>query len=121
MPLRNSNLIQYIIFLGCCLSFVKCKVPQANKEAPEINKMLKNKHFRINLPETHDSGYLWQLRGDFNEKVLVELNAVWHGNEKGVDFNFKPLSIGQTTINFVLIKYHDTLAAKRFVVKIVDN
>jgi hypothetical protein len=121
MLLKNTRVINRIIFLGVCLSCINCKVPQAKKEMPQINEMHKKNIFRINLPEKHDSGYIWQLNRNFNTKVVEELNAVWHGNEKGVDFNFRPLSTGQVTLNFMLTKYHDTLDMKSFIVKIIDN
>jgi hypothetical protein len=121
VPLKNTHIISNIIFLGVCLSFIKCKVPQAKKEWPAINEMHKKNLFRINLPEKHDLGYIWQLNRNFNTKIVEELNAVWHGNEKGVDFNFSPLSVGQTTLNFMLIKYNDTINTKAFIVKIIDN
>lgn len=121
MLLKNISLNKCSIFIEVFLCLVSCQVPQAKKEAPQINELNKETIFRINLPEDHNSGYIWQLNRNFNNAVLEELNAVWHGNEKGVDFNFRPLSKGQTTLNFVLTKYNDTLERKDFIVKIFDN
>jgi predicted secreted protein len=109
-------------FLVCLLVFIcSCSLPQLNKEAPEINTVEKNKKFRINLPENHNTGYLWQLSTGFDQTVAEELNAVWHGNEKGIDFNFKAGESGQTTFTFVLRKHTDTSNVKSFIVKIIDQ
>lgn len=121
MLLKSIKLNKSIIFTGLFLFLISCKLPQAKKEAPQINEINKETIFRINLLENHNSGYIWQLERNFNNAVVGELMAVWHGNEKGIDFNFKPLSTGQTTLNFVLTKYNDTLDRKGFIVKIIDN
>jgi len=94
---------------------------EIKKEAPEINQVPKNSKFRIILPENHTNGYLWQLNNDYDQKVIEQLNEVWHGNEKGIYFNLKALSAGQTTLTFVSRKYTDTAEIKFFIVKIADN
>ncbi len=98
-----------------------CSLPQLNKEAPAVNEVKAHAKFRISLPENHSTGALWQLDQNYDRSVVEELNAVWHGNEKGIDFNFKTLSAGQTTLNLTLRKYKDTLNVKSFVVRIPDN
>jgi predicted secreted protein len=79
------------------------------------------KQFRINLPEDHSTGYGWQLSQDYDTRLLRHISDVWHGNDKGIDFNFKALSAGQLTLTLVSRKYTDTAATKQFVVKILPN
>lgn len=98
-----------------------CSLPKLEKEAPKINEVKNRAKFRINLPENHTTGYLWQLSPDFDRNVIENLGPVWHGNEKGIDFNLKTSAVGQTTLNFVLRKYTDTLDVKNFIIKIVEN
>ncbi len=107
--------------VGLLILMSGCTLPQLNKEAPEINTVEKNKKFRINLPENHSTGYLWQLSAGFDKTVAEDLNAVWHGNEKGIDFNFKSGESGETTLTFVLRKHTDTSNVKSFIVKITDQ
>lgn len=111
-----------IIFLFCLLFVLNgCTLPQLDKETPSVNEVGIHTKFRINLPENHTTGYLWQLNQNFDKALLEEMNAVWHGNEKGIDFNFKSLKVGETTLTFVLRKHTDTSNVKSFVVKIIDK
>jgi len=105
--------------LGCLL--FSCNIEQLKSESPSVNNFPLNKRFRINLPEDHSSGYIWQLSENYDKKILDNYNAVWHGNAKGVDFNFNTLSIGQTTLSFALRKYTDTSEIKHFIVNITNN
>jgi predicted secreted protein len=77
--------------------------------------------FMVNLPEDHRSGYLWQLSGDYDKKILVQLNSVWHGEERGVDFNFRALSPGQTKITLFRRNYNDTSDIRCYSVRITRN
>lgn len=89
--------------------------------APEINEVKKDTKFRINLPEDHTTGYTWILNQNFDTAVLDNISTVWHGNEAGVDFNFKALSAGQTTLTLVNRKFDDTSDVKHFIVKILSE
>jgi predicted secreted protein len=100
---------------------VKCSLPQLKKEAPEINTITPNTKFVIVLPENHTTGYLWQLKQDYDQSLISQINEVWHGNEKGIYFNLKSLAHGQTTLTFVSRKYTDTADIKHFIVKIGGN
>lgn len=86
-----------------------------------MNEVRQGEKFRINLPEDHSTGYLWQINGDFDERFLNELGAVWHGNEKGVDFNFQARETGIATISFYKRKYTDTSENRTYIVKIINN
>ncbi len=114
--------VKKISFLLCLFSLLNsCTFIQLNKEAPEVNEINTSTKFRINLPENHSTGYLWELDQNFDKTLLQEMNAVWHGNEKGIDFNFQSLKVGETTLRFVLRKHTDTSNVKNFIVKIVDK
>jgi predicted secreted protein len=112
-----------IYFITGVFSFlcVTCSLPQLNKEAPEINTIAQNTKFLIVLPENHTTGYLWQLKQDYDPSLISQINEVWHGNEKGIYFNLKSLAPGQTTLTFVSRKYTDTADIKHFIVKIGGN
>jgi predicted secreted protein len=100
------------------LIFISCSYQQANKIAPLENSFKKGEQFRISLPENHTTGYMWQINNSFNDKVLDYYGSVFRGNEKGVDFNFKTLEKGKTTLNFSLIKYRDTAEVKQFIIDV---
>lgn len=95
-----------------------CSYEQARKEAPSENQFSRGEKFRITLPENHTTGYMWQLNNNYDTKVLDYYGSVFHGNEKGVDFNFKTLEKGKVTLNFTLIKYHDTTEVKQFIIDV---
>lgn len=99
-------------------SLFSCSLKEIKKEAPQNNLISINQKYKINLPENHFNGYIWQLSEGYDDKIIDHINTVWHGNEKGIDFNFKPLAIGQTTLTFILRKYTDTSAVKHFIVQI---
>jgi hypothetical protein len=101
-----------LILVGCR------QLPKYDKESPEINIVPPNSKFRINLPEDHRTGYLWSLEQTYDNKVVHQINEVWHGNEKGVDFNLKTMASGQTTLTFIMRGYRDTADFKHFIVKI---
>ena len=107
-----------IILISC---FQFCSLPQIKDESPKINFVKKGTKFRINLPENHSSGYIWQLSEKYDKSLIKDLEAVWHGNEKGIDFNLQALSVGQTTLYLTLRKYTDTSSNKTFIVNIIDK
>jgi predicted secreted protein len=98
-----------LIFFFSCFQF--CSLTQIKDESPKINLVKNGTKFKINLPENHSDGYLWQL--------IHDVGAVWHGNERGIDFNLKALSIGQTTLTLIKRKYTDTITNKTFIVNII--
>ncbi|MDP3557940.1 MAG: hypothetical protein Q8T03_11255 [Bacteroidota bacterium] len=112
------SLTSFFLFV-LCLQF--CSLTQIKEESPKINFVKKGTEFKINLPEKHSGGELWQLIENYDKSLIYDLGAVWHGEEKGIDFNLKPLSIGQTTLSFMLRKYNDTINNKTFIVNIEDK
>jgi predicted secreted protein len=108
-----------ILFCLIFTAFItSCAYKQANLEAPSVNDLELNQKFRITLPENHTNGFMWQLNNNFDDKIIDYYGSVFHGNEKGVDFNFKSLQKGKTTLNFALIKYRDTSTVKQFIIEV---
>jgi len=107
-----------LVISACC--FAACSVPQITRESPEVNSVAVNSRFRIILPEDHSKGYLWQLKDDFDH-VVENTNTVWHGNEKGIYFDFKALKKGKTTLTLINRRYADTLFVKSFIVEVSDK
>lgn len=106
-----------IFFLSAFLG-LSCSTRIADREAPWVNEIPRNTQFIIKLPEDHTQGYNWQLSQDYDPSVIRQINEVWHGNEKGIYFNLKTLSKGETTLFFIKRKYTDTLDTKRFTIRI---
>lgn len=107
-----------LLYLFLSLLISSCSFQQAKQEAPAENHFNGGEKFRITLPENHTTGYMWQMNNNYNNKVLDYYGSVFHGNEKGVDFNFKTLEKGKTTLNFALIKYRDTSVVKQFIIDV---
>lgn len=109
--------MKLMFFILSSLLFISC-IDQVNKPSPEVNLVEIGKKFYINLPEDHTTGYMWQLSNSYDDNTLTYLSAVFHGNEKGINFNFEGLEKGKTTLNFTLIKYHDTSDVKSFIIEV---
>ena len=118
--MKNSIFLVALLFV--ILLFSNCSsFPEAKKEAPEVNEVPANSNFKIVLPEDHTTGYIWQLKQDYDQTVISQINEVWHGNDKGIYFNLNALATGQTTLTFISRKYRDTADIKHFIVKIGGN
>lgn len=100
------------------VTLIGCTLPQIKNEAPLTNTINRGEKFRITLPENHTTGYMWQMNPKINTQILDYYGSVFHGNEKGVDFNFKTLNKGIDTLNFTLIKYRDTTEVKQFIINV---
>ncbi|MBL7932245.1 MAG: protease inhibitor I42 family protein [Bacteroidia bacterium] len=109
-----------ILIIGLGILLYACNIAEIKNGYPAINTIENGKSFCIILPEDHTKGYNWQLKPDYTKNMVEHVNEVWHGNEKGIYFNFKAVAAGQTTLTFICRKYTDTLDVKRFVVKISD-
>lgn len=120
--MKNTGIInsKIIIFTLILFIFSKCSFHEVKNEAPEKNEVKKGSKFKISLPEDHTTGYTWQLSQDFNQKLVYNTNAVWHGNKKGIYFNFEALQTGETVLKFVNRKYTDTANVKSFIIKILE-
>lgn len=107
----------FVILFATC----SCSYRQVKNTSPEINSLWVDEKFTINLPEIHSDGYNWMLQNDYDPKLLKDLGAVWHGEQKGTDFNFKTLGVGRTTLTFVKRKYTDTAAIQQYILEIIDK
>lgn len=107
-----------LLFLSLSFALLACSIKKADLESPAINKIKSGEKFRINLPEDHSGGFTWLPNNQFNSKVISYINSVWHGKEKGVDFNFEALEKGKTDISFYSIMYKDTAAVKHFIIEV---
>jgi len=116
LSMRLSWNLQLVLLISVTLS--SCSYHEVKKEAPEINEIPANSKFTIILPEDHTTGYLWQLKQDYDKTVISQINEVWHGNDRGIYFNINALSAGQTTLTFVSRMYQDTAVVKFYIVKI---
>jgi predicted secreted protein len=115
------TMTKYIFFMMVVLCALQsCRPTAVNKESPGINEVQSGAKFRINLAEDHTTGYTWQLKDDFDHDIVERINEVWHGNEKGIDFNLRGRATGQTTLTFISRMYTDTGEIKQFIVKIAD-
>jgi hypothetical protein len=113
----GSGILTRCFFL---LVFCSCQLTELKKEAPGINSVKVGDRFRITLSENHSKGETWQLKRDENCQAFDYLGSVWHGAEKGVDFNLKSLSSGQYTLSFTKRNYQDSLDTKQYIVNITD-
>jgi predicted secreted protein len=107
-----------VILIICSFILISCSYQQIVNEAPTENEIKSGEKFRITLQENHTTGYMWQINNSYNNKILDYYGSVFRGNEKGVDFNFTALKKGKTTVNFALIKYHDTTDVKQFIIDV---
>ncbi len=108
-----------VVCATCAICF-SCRLPEIKQQSPQVNMLEPGQKFRINLPEDHRTGYTWQLNDEYDKNQVERLNELWHGNEKGVDFNLKTLTAGQTTLTFVKRKFTDTSEIRHYIVKIGD-
>ncbi len=106
-------------FITSCFQF--CSLKQIKDESPVVNVIQNDTKFKINLPEDHSSGQLWQLGENYDHTKIKNWGAVWHGVEKGIDFNLEALSTGQTTLSLILWKYNDKVSNKDFIVNIINK
>ncbi len=113
------KIIKCVILLQCLLT--GCRYQEVKYAYPQENEVKKGEKFRITLPENHVEKESWSLQPGYDARVVRRLNEVWHGNEKGIDFNFEALSAGTTTLSFTQRKYADTLQTVDYKLKITEN
>ena len=112
----NCHKITQLIIIGLVLFASSCRYPEIKKLAPEVNSVKKGDKFRVTLPEDHKKGETWQIKKDDNYQKFEDLGSVWHGAEKGVDFNLKSLSSGQYTITVIKYTFQDSTDLKQYIV-----
>lgn len=102
----------------CLLFIAACNGKPIALEAPANNMYKLNSEFKINLQEEHNSGYTWILNQKSTNEIVSNVNQVWRGNEKGIDFLFETSAIGTCTLEFTKLRYQDTAAQKKFVINV---
>lgn len=110
-----------IFTLALFIPLFSCRYANVQKECPGVNEVVRGARFRVNLPEEHKSGYLWQLSDQSELSALYRLNSVWHGDAGGIDFNFEARSAGNATLLFVKRKFTDTAETRCYNVRILAN
>jgi hypothetical protein len=108
-----------VVFILVMLS--GCRYSPVVFECPDENRIRLGKRFMMNFPEEHASGYLWQLAPGHDNSKIMQLNTTWHGDETGVDFNFKAIDTGVTTLSFFKRKFNDTTDIRCYRVRITPN
>jgi hypothetical protein len=108
----------YYFFLLISGLFNSCRYSLVDKNFPEVNTVRQGEEFRVTLPENHTNQENW-LRVDEHYRAVKLTNAVWHGNEKGIDFNFIAERPETDTLVFVLRKYKDTLDRKQIIINVI--
>lgn len=98
-----------------------CRHEPLAGEAPAVNEVRTGKKFAVNLPENHSKAQLWHLVDNYDKNKVRNLGTVWHGNEKGIDFNFQALAAGNVTLTFVQRTYADSTSSTSYLLRIIDN
>ncbi|MBS1636947.1 MAG: hypothetical protein JST26_13600 [Bacteroidetes bacterium] len=107
-----------LFVFGLACLFTACSYPLADKPSPGVNVFNAGEKFRVNLPEDHSKGFTWVLSNEFDHQAVDYIKAVWHGPEKGVDFNFEAKTPAKTRLTFYSIMYHDTADVKNVEIEI---
>jgi len=121
MAVCKFHSLKVALAFASSIALFSCSLPALEHKYPRVNPLKVGDGFKINLAEEHTNGYSWQLNDNFDKNLIKELNAVWHGNEKGIDFNFKALAAGVTTITLVKRKFADTAEVSEYVLKIMPK
>jgi len=104
-----------ILIIG---AFGSCGVKELEKPSPFTNNIKPGESFCVKLPEDHTKAELWGMAQSYNQRVVENVNTVWHGNDKGIYFHFKGKNKGQTQLVFFKRKFADTIEKKAFTVKV---
>jgi hypothetical protein len=119
--LNYQHLYRILLVSAASLSLLEsCNYHNVQKVAPEINEVKIDEKFRVNLPENHQDGYTWS-QGTKSLHHVEELNQVWHGNDKWIDFNYKTKALGTDTLYFIKRKYTDTIETRTILVKVINS
>ena len=106
----------FVLFLFFILQ--SCSYPVLDKEAPAINEIKKGEKFTIILPENHSENFIWRLKEQSHSKIIKHINAVWHGNEKGVYYNFESLNQGTDTLFFTQMKMKEATGTAVYYIRV---
>lgn len=116
--MRNHSLAYFFV---ASLMVTGCRYKELDGPEPIVNLVQHNERFSVNLPESHTKKEMWTVRAGYDTAIVKRLNEVWHGDEKGVDFNFRAVKTGTTKLTFIKRVYQDTVETVNYLVKITDN
>lgn len=106
-----------LLFSLSVCSLLACRYQPASKPFPETNVFKVGDKLRVNLPENHTNSENWLLTGSTPQSITL-LNAVWHGNQKGIDFNYEAKTAGVDTLRFILRRVNDTIATHQVIIRV---
>ncbi|NBQ47348.1 MAG: hypothetical protein EBU33_02690 [Sphingobacteriia bacterium] len=98
------------------LLFLQCRQAQEIRPSPIVNNVKTGEELKIILKENHRDGATWQLREDYDKKVIERLKEVWHGPDKGIYYHLRAVKEGTVSLHFVKRRYTDTLDLVTFVI-----
>ncbi len=117
--MRNLFIYCQLLLPTIFLLLSSCSQKKVDKSFPQVNTFKMGEKFIVNLPENHSDGEAWKFDEDHhNANILETGNAIWHGNEKGIYFNFTALKPGMDTLSFALNTYNKSSKFSRFVVEV---
>lgn len=96
-----------------------CSYQEVNLPFPQSNEIKKGKKFCVILPENHNGTAFWHVTQK-NFVAVESLNSVWHGNEKGIYFNFLAKNSGVDTLYFFKRQMQDTVEEAKYIVKVIE-
>lgn len=111
---------QALYFFTLLFILQACTPNTINSEAPGVNEVKTGEKFTIILPENHQENYIWKLSEHRNKSVIDYFSAVWHGNEKGVYYNFVAVKPGMDTLHFTQFKMQDTVKNSTYIIHVTD-
>jgi predicted secreted protein len=88
-------------------------------DAEKENQVKVGQEFSLYMKEEPGQGATWHLKDDFDHATADYLGSIWHGQDKGIAFNFRALKEGLVELHLAKRKYKDTLEVKHVNVKIV--
>ena len=72
--LKTIYIFFILFFITSYLQF--CSLTQIKDESPKINCVENGTKFKVNLPEDHSNGYIWQLGENYDKSLIKDLGAV---------------------------------------------
>jgi predicted secreted protein len=102
------------------LFFVSCSYHTIDKVAPAVNEVKKGEKFTIILPENHVENFYWKLKDEHDQTILDYMGSVWHGNEKGVYYNFSAKRSGIDTLKLTQYKMQDSVKSAIYIVRVSE-
>ncbi len=108
-------------FITTLFSCKKAERQITVEKAAGTNKLKLFDKVYVNLPEEHESGYMWMMQNDLDKSIVDYKGSNWHGaSNPNVDFHFEAIYPGKTQITLFKAKHFDTTAIKTFVFEVEE-